>query len=65
MNKRDIILVDDSGYSVRLTLWGDEATRFNGTGSPVLACKGARVSDFHGTYLRNPSTTQRLTNCGW
>ncbi len=51
MNKRDIQLVDRSGCVVSCTLWGTEAEEFDGSGNPVIAIKGARVSDFGGRSL--------------
>lgn len=51
MNKRDIQLVDRSGCVVSCTLWGAEAEEFDGSGCPVIAIKGARVSDFGGRSL--------------
>lgn len=47
-SKRDIILVDSSKQSVRLTLWGKQAEQFNGEGTPVIAFKGVKVGDFGG-----------------
>jgi hypothetical protein len=42
--------VDNSQYQVRLTLWGKSAIDFDGNNHPVFAVKGAKVSDFGGTY---------------
>ena len=46
--KRELTLVDNSGYSVRLTLWGKQAEQYNAMDNPVIAFKGARVGDFQG-----------------
>ncbi|KAF8786558.1 replication protein A 70 kDa DNA-binding subunit-like [Argiope bruennichi] len=51
MTKRDIKLVDRSNREVNLTLWGKEAENFDGSLNPVVAVKGARVSDFNGKSL--------------
>ncbi|GFY04709.1 replication protein A 70 kDa DNA-binding subunit [Trichonephila clavipes] len=51
MTKRDIKLVDRSNKEVNLTLWGKEAESFDGTLFPVVAVKGARVSEFNGRSL--------------
>eukprot|EP00878_Enallax_costatus_P012473 GHUV01013026.1.p1 GENE.GHUV01013026.1~~GHUV01013026.1.p1 ORF type:complete len:867 (+),score=301.03 GHUV01013026.1:206-2806(+) len=57
--KRAIVIKDDSGRSVELTLWGDftqnpgnqlESAVQNGQ-KPVLAVKSARVGDFNGKSL--------------
>ncbi|KAG8180228.1 hypothetical protein JTE90_016216, partial [Oedothorax gibbosus] len=51
MTKRDVKLVDRSNKEVNLTLWGKDAETFDGSSNPVVAVKGARVSDFNGKSL--------------
>ena len=76
MSKRDIELVDMTGTVVSMTLWSTEvsvtmshilcqcvvfqAEEFDGSSNPVVAVKGARVSDFGGCSLSvlNSSTVQ-------
>ena len=41
-----------SCVKVTLTLWGSSAENFVGDGNPVVAVKGARVSDYNGVTLR-------------
>ncbi|KAI9504883.1 Replication factor A protein 1 [Coemansia spiralis] len=55
MVKRDLVLVDRSGFQVRATLWGQEAQAFDGHNEPVVAFKGIRVGDFGGRSLSLPS----------
>lgn len=50
-DKRDLTLVDNSGFSVRLTIWGSTATNFNVMPESVVAFKGVKVSDFNGRSL--------------
>jgi replication factor A1 len=50
-DKRDLTLVDDSGYSVKLTIWGKTATTFEANTEAIVAFKGAKVSDFGGRSL--------------
>lgn len=50
-DKRDLVLVDNSGFSVRLTVWGNIATTFSATPESVVAFKGVKVSDFGGRSL--------------
>ena len=50
-DKRELTLVDDTGYSVRLTIWGNTATNFDANTESVLAFKGVKVSDFGGRSL--------------
>lgn len=50
-DKRELTIVDDSGYSVRVTVWGKTATNFDAPTESVIAFKGVRVSDFGGRSL--------------
>ena len=50
-DKREVTLVDNTGYSVRLTLWGKTATTFEVPPESVVAFKGVKVSDFGGRSL--------------
>lgn len=50
-DKRSLTLVDDSGFSVELTIWGKTALSFDGQPESVVAFKGAKVSDFGGRSL--------------
>lgn len=49
--KRTVTLVDTTARSIELTLWGSTAENFSAAGSPVLACKAVRVSDYAGRTL--------------
>ncbi|CAG0885163.1 unnamed protein product [Cyprideis torosa] len=49
--KRNVELVDRSNCKIGLALWGETATNFNGTDNPIVAVKGAKVSDFNGRSL--------------
>ncbi|KAK4104242.1 replication factor-a protein [Parathielavia hyrcaniae] len=50
-NKRELTVVDDTGYSVRVTVWGKTATDFDANAESIIAFKGMRVSDFGGRSL--------------
>ncbi|KAJ5097566.1 Replication factor A protein 1 [Penicillium angulare] len=50
-DKRELGLVDNSGFSVRLTIWGATAVNFNVPPESVVAFKGVKVSDFGGRSL--------------
>lgn len=50
-DKRELTLVDDTGYSVRVTIWGKTATEFDANPESIVAFKGTRVSDFGGRSL--------------
>ncbi|KAF9096941.1 Replication factor A protein 1 [Mortierella sp. AD031] len=73
--KRDITLVDQTGYSTRVTLWGQQAETFrNLEGFPVIAFKGVTVSNFNGkslnasgssTYKINPEHTDAYNLRAW
>ncbi len=52
VTKREIQLVDRSNHVVSSTLWGAEAEGFDDDGKfPIVAIKGAKVSDFGGRSL--------------
>jgi replication factor A1 len=50
-DKRELTLVDNTGYSVRLTVWGKTASTFDLAPESVVAFKGVKVSDFGGRSL--------------
>ncbi|KAG8745613.1 Replication factor A protein 1 [Ceratobasidium sp. 414] len=51
LSKRDVIIVDKSGSSVRLAVWGKQAETFQAENNPVVAFKGVKVGDFGGRTL--------------
>nr|XP_045239608.1 replication protein A 70 kDa DNA-binding subunit-like [Macaca fascicularis] len=72
--KRNIYLMDTSRKVVTATLWGEDADKFDGSRQPVLAIKGARVSDFGGrslsvlsssTIIANPDIPEAYKLRGW
>lgn len=74
VSKRNIYLIDMSGKVVTTTLWGEDADRFDGSRQPVMAIKGARVSDFGGrslsvlsssTIILNPDIAEAFKLRGW
>lgn len=50
-DKRELTLVDDSQFSVRVTIWGKTATQFSTQPESIVAFKGVKVSDFGGKSL--------------
>ncbi|RUP45011.1 hypothetical protein BC936DRAFT_148730 [Jimgerdemannia flammicorona] len=48
LKKRDITIVDQSHYAVKLTLWDRHAETFESIIDSIIAFKGVRVSDFGG-----------------
>jgi replication factor A1 len=50
-DKRELTLVDESGFSVRLTIWGKTALTFDTLPESIVAFKSAKVSDFSGRSL--------------
>ncbi|KAJ2884766.1 Replication factor A protein 1 [Coemansia aciculifera] len=49
--KRDLLVVDMSGYEVRITLWGDMAENYSAPDGSIVAFKGAIVKDYGGRTL--------------
>lgn len=50
--KRELTICDDSGYQVRVTLFGNHAENYDESlGKPVIAVKDGKVGDFGGRTL--------------
>ncbi|CAK4032170.1 related to single-stranded DNA-binding replication A (RPA), large (70 kD) subunit and related [Lecanosticta acicola] len=73
-SKRELTLVDDTGYTIRLTVWGKTAESFEVPVESVIAFKGVRVSDFggrslslssSGTMNANPEIEEAYKLKGW
>ncbi|SCV02761.1 LAME_0H05006g1_1 [Lachancea meyersii CBS 8951] len=73
-DRRDIVLVDDTNYSVNVGLWGKQALDFNLPEGSVLAIKGARITDFNGkgmsigfnsTLHPSPEVPEAFNLKGW
>ncbi|XP_068206149.1 replication protein A 70 kDa DNA-binding subunit isoform X2 [Palaemon carinicauda] len=62
LKKRDLQVIDDTKHEVRVTLWGTNAENFDGSLQPVLAIKGAKVSDFNGVSLSLLSSSSFQVN---
>ncbi|XP_031136624.1 replication protein A 70 kDa DNA-binding subunit-like isoform X6 [Sander lucioperca] len=74
VSKRALNLIDTTGKVVTVTLWGEEAEKFDGSGEPVVAIKGARLSDFGGislsalfssTVMVNPDIPEAFSLRAW
>uniref|UniRef100_A0A669DKW9 Replication protein A subunit n=1 Tax=Oreochromis niloticus TaxID=8128 RepID=A0A669DKW9_ORENI len=74
VSKRTLSLMDMSGKVVTVTLWGEEAEKFDGSSQPVIAIKGAKLSDFGGrslsasfssTLMINPDIPEAYKLRGW
>ncbi|THV07795.1 replication factor-A protein 1 [Dendrothele bispora CBS 962.96] len=75
LKKRDLTIVDKSGYSTRMTLWGNQAENFKtDEPNPVIAFKGVKVGDFQGRNLsmltsslmtQNPDIEEVFALRGW
>lgn len=61
-DKRELTLVDDSGFSVRLTVWGTTATNFDTATDSTIAFKNVKVSDFGGRSLSLLSSGSMTVN---
>lgn len=60
--KRDLTLADDSGCSIKLTLWGEKAKsdEYNWQEKHILAAKAVKIGDYNGrslSILNNSSLT--------
>ena len=64
LQKRELMIVDDSQCEVRLTLWGEKAMNnvFNWDDFPVVAFKNLKVSDYNGRSVGATSGTSVVMN---
>ena len=66
ITKRELTLVDQTGMSVRLTLWGRQAENFSAgddSGSaPLIGFKGVKVGDFGGRSLSMVSSSSMVVD---
>ena len=63
VSKRDLTVVDRSGFSCRVTLWGKQAENYNTEEvEPVIAFKGVKVGDFGGRTLSMFSSSTMSIN---
>ncbi|MCJ1442860.1 MAG: Replication factor A protein 1 [Stictis urceolatum] len=72
--KRELTLVDNTQFKIRVTLWGNTATNFESPLESVIALKGLKVSDFGGKSLSllssgsmnvNPDIEEAYKLKGW
>jgi replication factor A1 len=61
-NKRELTLIDNTGFNVRLTIWGNSAQSFDVPPQSVIAFKGVKVSDFGGRSLSLLSSGSMTVN---
>ncbi|CCC72091.1 hypothetical protein NCAS_0J01120 [Naumovozyma castellii] len=73
-DRRDISIVDDTGFEISVGLWNQQALDFNLPEGSVVAIKGVRVSDFGGkslsmgfnsTLVSNPEIPEAFSLKGW
>ncbi|KZP01148.1 replication factor-A protein 1, partial [Calocera viscosa TUFC12733] len=58
--KRDLTIVDRSGFSCPVTLWGKPAEEFEAQDNPVVSFRGLKVGDFHGRSLSYQNGSSRM-----
>lgn len=61
-DRRDVEIVDDSGFSMSVGLWGEQAIKFNLAEGSVVALKGVRVTDFNGKSLSMGNSSSLFAN---
>eukprot|EP00958_Prasinococcus_capsulatus_P019169 scaffold2330_cov376-Prasinococcus_capsulatus_cf.AAC.2 len=62
--KRDLVIVDQAGKTVRLTLWGSHAEdgRLSGVSKPVVVVTKVQVREYQGVSLSSVSRSQLQVN---
>ncbi|GIX63532.1 replication factor-a protein 1 subfamily protein [Babesia caballi] len=61
VEKRDVMLCDNSGATIWLTLWGGKVQQFQNReleGHPLIAFKGVKVGDWQGKRLDTQGSTK-------
>ncbi|KAL9715279.1 Replication factor A protein 1 [Leucoagaricus gongylophorus] len=58
VKKLELSLIDDTGCSVRVTLWGNKAESLESPRNSVVAFKTIKVGDFGGVSLFTTALTQ-------
>ncbi|CAJ0849861.1 522_t:CDS:10 [Entrophospora sp. SA101] len=51
IHKKEIDIVDKSGYEINMSLWGNQAVNFDAADYSVIACKSVRVGEYKGKTL--------------
>lgn len=64
LTKRDLMLVDESEASIKITLWGDHAKMEDASfeGNPVILAKGISISEYSGRSLSTYRSSTLLLN---
>ncbi|EIE85047.1 hypothetical protein RO3G_09757 [Rhizopus delemar RA 99-880] len=55
INKRSLLIIDDTEHPIQLTVWGSVAEEFDSNNTPIIACKGLRVNEYNGRSLSLPT----------
>lgn len=73
-DRRNITIVDDTGFAIDVGLWNQTAINFNIPEGSIIAFKNCKVQDFNGrslslshtgTMLANPETPESYQLKGW
>ncbi|OAF71643.1 hypothetical protein A3Q56_00617 [Intoshia linei] len=51
LTKRDLILVDDTNYNLKCTIWGEDAKNFSSQTGDIIIIRAAKLSDFGGRSI--------------
>lgn len=54
--KRNLVIGDDTNFSITVTLWGDTATKLDLMQGRLVACKQCKVSEYSGRSLNGSSS---------
>jgi len=55
-DKRNLVVGDDSNFSITITLWGDTATELDLKPGQLIACKQCKVSEYSGRSMNGSSS---------
>ena len=56
-DKRNLVIGDDTNFSITVTLWGETATKLDLKPGMMIACKQCKISEYNGKSLNGSSST--------
>ena len=55
-DKRNLVIGDDTNFSITVTLWGETATKLDLKPGMMIACKQCKISEYNGKSLNGSSS---------
>jgi replication factor A1 len=55
-DKRNLVIGDDTNFSISVTLWGETAAKLDLKPGMMIACKQCKISEYNGKSLNGSSS---------